>query len=277
MNLEKRMEELMGRHGIEPDSLLDQSFMVDEGMIKSVVTASGVKAGETVVEVGAGIGFVSRELARTGARVVSIEIDKRLGTILKDELRGAGVKIVCGNALKEIRKIRFDRVVSNTPYSVCEPLVQELAHLNFKQVCLSVPKRFAYRLLERKGLGLVAQAFFDIEILFDIPKSAFKPAPKVSTVFIKICHRGKGYYKKHMEDFILRELVLQRTKMLRNALMEAVINWNGLIGKNMTKNQARETIKSLNLNNELLGKRIKHIDVKQLGELYRVVSRLLDH
>jgi len=270
MSLEKRLDFLMKKHKVRPDSLLDQSFMIDESMIKRIVDASEIRPGESVIEIGAGMGFLTKELAKTKARVIAIEIDKRLETILKDELKGTGVNVVCGNILSVIRKIEFDKIVSNIPYSICESLVQRLTALEFKGAYLSVPKTFAYRLLKREGLGLIAQTFFDIEILFDIPKKAFMPTPKANTVFIRIEHRDEDYYKNHLNDFILRELILQKTKKLRNAFREALINKDKLLGKKLTKKEANETIKSLNLNNELLEQKMKHTDLKTLVDIINV-------
>ncbi|MBU0530675.1 MAG: methyltransferase, partial [Nanoarchaeota archaeon] len=143
MSLEKRMNDLIMKYKVRPDALLDQSFMIDERMIKRIVSKACIKPGETVLEIGAGIGFLSIELVRTGGKVTSVELDERLRPILKEELKGTGIKIVCGNALEYIKGKGFDKIVSNTPYSICEPLVQRLTKTKFKEAFLSVPKRFA--------------------------------------------------------------------------------------------------------------------------------------
>jgi len=279
MRLENEMDEILVRHGIETNQLLDQSFMIDEAMIKKIVSTADIQPNESVVEIGAGIGFVSRELAKTGARIVSIDIDPKLEKILKSQLKGTNVRVVLGNALKFMKNENFDKIVSNTPYSITEPLIKELAYMKFKQAYLSVPKKFAYRLLKRDGVGMFAQIFFDVEILFDIPKKSFKPSPNVNTVFIKIEHRSKEYYKKHIQDFILKELLLQKTKKLRNAIIEATINLGKMHGKKMTKNESKDLIKGFNLNNTVLENKINHINLKMLVDIikplnFKVISYL---
>jgi len=258
---------LIKKYKITPDALLDQSFMLDKIFLKKIVDSCQIKPGETVLEIGAGMGTLTKELAKTGASITAVEIDARLQKALKHELRGTDVKIVQGNALTYIRKNEFDKIVSNTPYAICEPLVHSLTRMRFREAYLSVPKKFGYRLLENQGIGMFVQIFFDVEILFQVPKNVFEPAPNVNTVFIRIKPKTKEYYKNNPGDFVLKELLLQKTKKLRNGLMEAIINKEALLGNKITKKQSKETIKNMNLNIKLLDQKINSINLKGLADI----------
>lgn len=263
MSLEKRMNEMIRKYKIKRDSLLDQHFMIDENIIKKIVSSAEIRD-ERVVEIGSGLGFVTRELVKTKGKITTIEIDENLEKIVR-EIKN--IKTICGNALDIIQKINFDKLVSNTPYSICEPLIQILVRKKFKKALLSVPKAFGYRLLNRDGIGLLAQIFFEIKILFEIPKEAFRPKPNVNTVFITLEHRKKVYYKKNIKDFILKELVLQQTKKLKNALVEAIINAEKLLDKSSTKRKSKELINNLKLNNFISEQKIKDINLKALVDI----------
>ena len=109
-----------------PDLSQDQAFMVDPKAIKWIVEQASLKKTDTVLEIGAGTGNLTRVIAKSGARVIAVEKDITLEKELRKKLgRFPSVEIVIGNALRLLDSwgIRFDKVVSNIPYAISEPLI----------------------------------------------------------------------------------------------------------------------------------------------------------
>ena len=239
---------------------MDQNFMVDSAVIRKILDAADVQKDETVLEIGPGRGALTRELAKRARLVIAVELDPELASGL-DIPR---TRIIRGNALDEIPKLGFDKVVSNIPYSISEPLVEALSAKEFAAAVLTVPKGFAHIVCAPQGsqkysrLSFISQAFYEPEILFDIPKEAFDPKPKVNSAVLRLVPRKS----------LLRTVLLQRKKKLRNALMEALCEWEKL-----TKSQSRKAIKSFELNN-LLDKKVREMS---LAEMQKMVIKMRGH
>ena len=142
---------------------LDQHFMTDHELIRRIVSLAGIRKGETVLEIGAGKGTVTKEIASKAGQVIAIEIDPELGEHLR-KLGLPNTEVKVWNALDFLdgldkKNPGFQRVVSNTPYSISEALVQRLAHFTLKKGVFAFPKSFAYRLVE-KGRGEPSQEDF---------------------------------------------------------------------------------------------------------------------
>jgi len=250
-------------------SELDQHFMIDQALIRKIVSLAGIRKGETVLEIGAGKGTVTKEIAKKAGRVIAIEIDPELGRGLRG-LKLPNVDVKLQNALDflDTQKPKFDRIVSNTPYSICEALVRRLPHFEFSKGVFAFPKSFAYRLLEkgerRTRLSFVSQEFFQIKLGQEIPKKAFSPAPKTSSVIVVLAPRRK---KSLPAALLLREKML-----LKNALREAICE--GVLGRKSTKREAKKAIKSLKINNLLLEKKIADLDEKGFKQVATIVKRI---
>ena len=142
---------------------LDQHFMTDQALIKKIVSLAGIRKGETVLEIGTGRNTMTKEIARRDVRLLTVEIDPNMGPFLKSASMEKNVEVKLQNALDflDSQKPKFDRIVSNTPYSICEALVRRLIHFQFRKGVFAFPKSFAYRLLEkgekRTSLSFMAQ------------------------------------------------------------------------------------------------------------------------
>ncbi|MEM7816183.1 MAG: rRNA adenine dimethyltransferase family protein [Candidatus Aenigmatarchaeota archaeon] len=252
-----------------PVLILDQHFMNDTALIRRIVSLAGIRKGETVLEIGAGKGTVTREIAKKAGNVIAVEIDPSLGR----ELREMGIQnaeIVVENVLDFLdrEKPNFDRIVSNTPYSICEALVRRLPKFRFKKGVFAFPKSFAYRLIARQGdkkrskLSFFAQEFFDIKLMFEIPRVAFRPVPRTSSVAVVLVPKSKS---------LAAELLMRDKMLLKNALREVFCT--GFLGRKATKREARKAINSLKINNKLLVKRVADLDEKEFKHIETIVKR----
>lgn len=232
---------------------MDQHFMVDEKALERIVSAAGLKKNETVLEIGAGTGLLTERLAKMAGKVIAIEMDEKLAKELEKRFASSNVLVISGNALEKMKGLSFDKIASNIPYSISEALIQEMIFHSFKCAVLTVPKGFYYRLVGGSKLGIFAGLFFKVELIGDVPKNAFSPRPKTSSVLIKVELKRLTGNKK-----VLKELFLQRDKKIKNALLEAFCKVEKL-----TRNQARERLKKLG-NNNLLEKRLSVLNADEL-------------
>ena len=247
-----------------PDLGRDQAFMVDPRAIRWILEQASLKKTDTVLEIGAGTGNLTRVLAESGARVIAVERDITLERELRKNLRGfPSTEIIIGNALKllDSRGIRFNKLVSNIPYAISESLIQRLIFHDFGLAVLTLPKGFARRLIaapwgkEYSRLSFVFQRFFIVEACLDLQRDSFRPTPRTNSVVLKFVSKPK--------NSVFCQMLLRPDMRAKNAIREALCS-----AKKYTKNRAKITIKRLNLSN-LLEKRISELTVEDIKTIVR--------
>ena len=219
MDLLRETVGILRKYGIRPRKKLGQHFLVDERVLELILRALELSGVEEVLEIGAGIGTVTRALAERAKRVIAIEVDARLVRVLEDLLSPYGnVEIVRGDFL-EIEVPGVDRVFSNVPYSISSPLLFKLLdEPGYEFAILTFQKEFVDRLLAEPGtreygrltvsLRLRARA----EVLARISRRAFYPVPEVDSALVKIVpSRTHLPWGEVLEDF-LRFAFSQRRK-----------------------------------------------------------------
>ncbi|MFO0723780.1 MAG: 16S rRNA (adenine(1518)-N(6)/adenine(1519)-N(6))-dimethyltransferase RsmA [Myxococcota bacterium] len=225
---------LLERHQLRTKKGLGQCFLHDPAVIRRIGEAAASDQ-TAVVEIGAGLGPLTRALAATGARVVSIERDPVLLPILRDLFRGApNVSFVEADATtvrfaELIPDVRRPAIAGNLPYSVSSPLLlaflEQRAELGPATVMLQ--REVAARIAAAEGsktygsLSVLFGLFAEVETLFDVGPGAFVPPPSVWSRVIRI--RWRDTPAAAVPDFVMFERVLraafnQRRKTLRNAL-----------------------------------------------------------
>ena len=214
----------------------DQHFMIDKDLLKKIVETTHLKKDDVVLEIGAGKGYLTKLLVKK-CRVIAVEMDEELYTDLKKNLSSDNLTLIHGNALEEISKHKFNKIVSNLPYSISEPLFKKLFKLNFELAVVVIGKNFYEIITSENRLGHCCKLFFTITMMTEIPKDAFYPRPKVDSVAIVI--------KKNHKESIMRQLVLQNDKKIKNALDKI---FEGRMTKKELKNKAEV------LGNDLLNK-----------------------
>ncbi len=208
----------------------DQHFLVDERVINRIIEYGRLNKQDIVLEVGAGYGNLTEKLAEKAGRVVAVEADPELVASFSGR---ENVDIVIGNALK-IEFPYFNKVISNLPYSISSPLTFKLLKHKFEIGILMYQYEFANRMVaspkskDYGRLSIAVQYYADVEILENVPRSAFFTPPEVSSAIVKLVPRPSPYKVKDDEFFMkfLRAVFSQRRKKLRNA----IINNASLLG-----------------------------------------------
>ena len=190
------VRELLNRYGLRADKAFGQNFLVDGNVLRAVAEAGEVGAEDTVLEVGPGLGVLTRELAKRARRVVSVELDARLLPVLAETVGGLGnVEVVHEDGLRYDLSVlpAGSLLVANLPYNVATPLIMRaLSSERFSRLVFLIQKEVAQRLVARPGdaafgaLSLRVQHYAEAAILRDVKPSAFFPAPEVTSSLVRL-------------------------------------------------------------------------------------------
>lgn len=217
---------LLRRHGIEPRKRLGQNFLIDPNTIRKIVRLADVGPGDRVLEVGAGTGTLTRELAATGADVVAYEIDERLRPVLAEVLGTLdNVEVRFADAVTVGFANGSWTVVANLPYYLSTTLLLDWlqAGPQPERFVVMVQREVADRLAAEPGSrtygipSVVARLYGSPRRVFTVPPSVFYPRPEVDSAVVEIERRTPPL---HAATAVRLASVAfgQRRKMLRRSL-----------------------------------------------------------
>ena len=242
---------------------LDQHFVIDREVLLRIIHLARIKKTETVLEIGAGTGNLTKLLVKKAKKVYAIEKDKNLLSELK-KIENKNLKIIHANALK-ITLPKFDKLVANIPYSISEPLIQKLIYEDFKFAVLLLSEGFVKILSEKKTkLSLISNLFFEIELDREVFPESFYPKPKILSRIILLKPK-----KPKKKEIIFREFIKQKDKKAKNALREAIIKGLNYSGKSITKRETRNFLKDIKTD-----KKVASLGLRELEEIKNVVESL---
>lgn len=231
---------LCDRYGFSLSKGFGQNFIINPGVCPRIAEAAGIGPEWGVLEIGPGIGVLTEQLAMRAARVVSVEIDRRLPPLLAETLAGYNnVRIVEGDVLKVdlkalIREEFGDRpvaVCANLPYYITSPILMRLLEerLPVENITVMVQREAAQRLCAPPGTreaGAISYAvdyYAQARQLFTVQPGSFYPAPKVTSAVIRLDVRKtpKGDLTPEAEKSLfrlVRAAFSQRRKTAANAI-----------------------------------------------------------
>jgi 16S rRNA (adenine1518-N6/adenine1519-N6)-dimethyltransferase len=229
----KALRELAARHGVRPRKALGQHFLVDPNLARSIVRWGGVAPGDHVLEVGAGLGSLTVELAATAGRVVAVEVDAAAASALRDVTRDHGnVDVHVGDALTldwgSVLRGGGWKMVSNLPYYVAVPLLMDMlgAVPEVRDFTVMVQREVGERLVagpgeEQYGAVSVRAAYYaQRRAIRRVPPSVFWPEPNVDSVIVRLVRRPPPVSTpRDMLFRVVEEGFAQRRKTMRNALV----------------------------------------------------------
>lgn len=227
MSLFEEIRITLNAYKIHPRKKLGQNFLVDEGILEKIISYASLESDDVILEIGAGLGFLTERLAKEAKRVIAVEIDPKLTRILVRRLRKyENVTILRGDIMK-IEVPEFNKVVSIPPYSISSPLIFWLLERDFKRAVLTFQEEFARRLAAAPGTKdygrLTVTVYYraEVELLDFIPKESFWPMPEVNSMIIRLKPREPPFHVEDEEKFFsfIRAIFTQKNKKLRNAIM----------------------------------------------------------
>ena len=226
---------------------LGQNFLVDEGFARRVVGALGPRADETVVEIGPGRGALTELLVGSAGRVLAIEYDRVLGSMLRERFAARGnFELVEADALgvdfcAAIEPAGRARVVANLPYNISTAILQRLIEQRrcIGEMVLMLQREVVERITappgggERGYLSVFVEAYCEAEALFDVPPGAFRPVPKVWSTVARLRVRRPEAFELGDERLLWKVVsagFAQRRKTIFNNLRSATDELRPLVG-----------------------------------------------
>lgn len=215
------MRSLLKKYGVTPKKKWSQYFLVSEPVIKTAASyAQGV-----VLEIGAGLGTLTKALAARADKVYAIEKDQRFVKILSTECVFDNVEIIHGD-IRTINLPSCDRVISNVPYHLSSYLMFTLLDHPFELGVLFFQKEFAQKLVEKPGspqvsrLSIMAQTKADISILQYVDRRSFYPVPHTDCALVKIVPHQDRVPDPWFET-VVKGLFSHKKKTVKNALLSS--------------------------------------------------------
>ena len=276
------IKSVLSRHGFTFSKALGQNFIINPSVCPRIAEEGGAREGVGVLEIGAGIGVLTAELAKRADKVVCIELDTRLFPVL-DETLGEfdNIKIINGDILKvnlpEILKEEFGDmpvvVCANLPYYITSPVIMLLleSRLDIESITVMVQKEAAARLCadvgsRDSGAVTVAVNFYaEAQKLFDVSRGSFMPSPNVDSAVIRLDIRNDSPVEISDEKFffrMVRSAFSQRRKTASNGISS---------GMGIPKQDVISAIESAGLPTTV---RAESLSMEELGnlceELYKI-------
>lgn len=199
MNIDQ-IRNILNKINIRPNNLKGQNFLIDEPVLDKIIQSADIKRGETIVEIGPGLGALTSKLLSAGANVIAIEQEREFGEYLRKKFKGYPLDVIIANAVLKIPELVLPKnfkVVSNLPYSITSPVINlfltSSAIYRPKKMVLMVQKEVAQRLIAKSGESERGVLTVVVELLskkrnivVTVPPSSFYPQPKVDSAILEI-------------------------------------------------------------------------------------------
>jgi len=227
INLLQRAKHLLRLYSLFPKKRLGQHFTVNSDMLQRLVSHASITKDDIVLEVGAGLGFLTQLLSSKCKKVISVEVDPKIVRILRKQLHSLqNVDLIEGDILT-VSLPPFNKVVSAPPYSISSPLLFRLLERKFDWAVLILQKEFAERLaasVGSKDYGRLTVTIYyraDVELLDYVPRTMFYPPPDVDSMMVRLKPRDPPFQVDDETIFfeLVRTLFTQRNRKVRNGLI----------------------------------------------------------
>lgn len=262
-------KEILSRYGLFAKKKYGQNFLIREDILDRIVEGAGVTKEDPVLEIGPGIGSLTRRLSATSSEVLAVEVDQSLIPVLEETLMDCpNVKVLCADILKT--PLSFSKpfaVVANLPYYITTPVLFYLLESDapVKSITVMVQKEVAERITASPGtkdygaLTLTVSYRTDPKILFTVPPSAFLPQPKVESAVVHLAVREEPPVSVSDQKLLfglIKASFLHRRKTLVNALSTEGI---------LTKEEAVEAVKKADFPELIRGEALSLDDFARLS------------
>lgn len=247
--------------------------MVEPSIFQRLVESASLCTNDTVMDIGAGMGFLTRSLASKCRAVIAVESDAGLINVLREQLADAtNVEIIEGDVLK-LKVPTFNKVVSVPPYHISSRLLLWLFRRGFDCAALVFQKEFADRLVASVAsdnygwLTVLTYYYAEVELLDNIPKWMFYPPPKVDSVIVRLePKKPRPFTLGNEVSFVqlLKSVFTSRNKKVRNAVLPYVKSLRSLTEKGSVG--VEETIPFRN-------KRVRDLTPEDFGMLANVLDK----
>lgn len=271
---------LLSRHGFHFSKSMGQNFLIASWVPQDIADAAGADEHSAVLEIGPGIGPLTRQLAQRAGKVAAVELDRSLLPILQETLADcSNVEIIQGDVMKlDLASIVADKfsgftpsVCANLPYNITTPVLTKLLELDvFHSITVMIQREVARRICAQPGspdcgaFSLFCQYHAQCELLFEVPPDCFLPAPKVTSAVVRLLPRSQPPVDANPDALfrVIKAAFAQRRKTLLNALSAAY-------GSRFSKDQLRQIILECGLPETVRG---EQLSLEEFANLARRLS-----
>ena len=261
-NILEETKLIMKKYNIKANKNLGQNFLISNEVVENIINCSQIEDDDMVIEIGPGLGVLTKYLLQKAKKVICIELDPKMIRILKDRFESqTNLEIINGDVLKVNLKEIIDnnkkelgikkvKIVANLPYYITTPIIMKLLEekLDIDSITVMIQKEVADRLIETPGgknTGAITHTVYyycKSEKIMEVPNNSFIPEPEVTSEVIRMNLREKpavDIENSKVMFMIIKSAFMQRRKTLLNALTNTKVFIN--------KNEGMEILKKLNL------------------------------
>lgn len=275
MSLRDETIAILNKYGLRANKKLGQNFLINEEIINEIIDKAEVSKDDVVIEIGPGLGSLTKELINNAKKVIAIELDSNMVDILKTRFSlYDNFEVIYGDVLKIdleelIKGYDSVKVVANLPYYITTPIIMKLLEdrLAIKSITVMVQKEVGERICatskdKEYGAITVSVWYYSYpEIIIDVPKENFLPAPEVDSCVIKLNMLDKPRVEVKDEKMffkLVKGAFTQRRKTINNSLT--------CTGK--SKEDIKEILSKLNIDEKL---RAENLSIEQ----YALIANML--
>lgn len=259
---------ILNKYGIHANKSLGQNFLINNEVVSTIIESANISNKDLVIEIGPGLGTLTGRLLEKAGKVICVELDDRMISILEDRFKlYNNFELIHNDVLKvdlnkiieenlENSNLKTAKIVANLPYYITTPIIMKLLEekLNIETITVMIQKEVADRLVAlpgTKNAGAITYSVYyyaDASKIIDVERNSFIPEPNVTSTVIQLKIRKKSLLQVENEELmfkIIKQAFMQRRKTLVNALSNLAIFNN--------KEEIIQLLKELNINEKVRG------------------------
>ena len=267
-NLYNETKFILNKYGIHANKSLGQNFLINNEVVSTIIESADISNKDLVIEIGPGLGTLTSRLLEKAGKVICVELDDRMISILEDRFKlYNNFELIHNDVLKvDLNKIieenlknsnlKTAKIVANLPYYITTPIIMKLLEekLNIETITVMIQKEVADRLVAlpgTKNAGAITYSVYyyaDASKIIDVERNSFIPEPNVTSTVIQLKTRKESLLQVENEELmfkIIKQAFMQRRKTLVNALSNLAIFNN--------KEEIIQLLKELNINEKVRG------------------------
>ena len=273
---------ILKKYKIKANKSLGQNFLISQEVVNKIVESSNISKEDLVIEIGPGLGTLTKELLEKAGKVIAIELDDKMLQILNDRfalydnfelINNDVLKVDLGKIIEKEKKennLKKAKVVANLPYYITTPIIMKLLEekLDLESITVMIQKEVAERLAEipgGKNTGAITYTVYfyaETEKILEVPNNSFIPEPEVTSEVIKLNIRKYEAVKVNDKELlfkIIKSAFMQRRKTLLNGLTNAKIFKN--------KEEGIKVLKELGISENIRAEKLTLEQFAQLSDL----------
>lgn len=234
MNLYEETQILLNQYGLRANKKLGQNFLINQQVIEEIIEKSEITSNDVVLEIGPGLGSLTKALLKNAKKVIAVELDENMIDLLRNRFQDENLEIIHDDILKInlfsiIEKYGKIKVVANLPYYITTPIIMRLLEEKYpiETITVMVQKEVGDRLCAKSGdreIGAVTYGvnyYSNVKKIIDVPKEDFLPVPEVDSCVLKfdILQKPPVNVKDEKKFFrLIKSAYTQRRKTISNSL-----------------------------------------------------------